>query len=55
MQDVLIAVLEAIKRSTGVAAAVVLGRLVFGEPVTATKLLACSLMTAGTVLVVGLA
>jgi drug/metabolite transporter (DMT)-like permease len=54
MQFVLIAVLEAIKRSTGVAAAVVLGKLVFGEPITTTKVLACSLMAVGTVLVVGL-
>jgi len=54
MQSVIIAVLEAIKRSTGVVAAVVLGRVVFDEPITASKLLACSLMAVGTVLVVGL-
>lgn len=54
MQDVLIAALEALKRSVGVAAAIVLGRLVFAEPVTATKIVACVLMAAGTVLVVGL-
>jgi drug/metabolite transporter (DMT)-like permease len=54
MQDVLVAVLEAMKRSTGVVAAVVLGRLVFSEPVTATKLVACALMACGTVLVLDL-
>jgi drug/metabolite transporter (DMT)-like permease len=54
MQDVLIAVLEALKRSVGVGAAIVLGRIVFAEPITPVKLLACGLMAAGTVLVVGL-
>ncbi len=54
MQDVLIAVLEALKRTVGVAAAIVLGRVVFAEPITPAKLVACGLMAAGTVLVVGL-
>jgi len=54
IQDIIIAVIEAIKRSTGVVAAVVFGRLVFGESIGPTKLFACALMGVGTVLVLDL-
>lgn len=51
MQDVEVATLEAVKRTLGMAAAIVLGRAVFSEPITARKLGAVALMGAGTLLV----
>ncbi len=43
--------LEALKRTVGLASAVVLGRVMFGEPVTARGLLAVAMMAAGVVAV----
>jgi len=51
MQDVDVAVLEAIKRTLGMAAAIALGRVVFAEAVTPRKLAAVALMAFGTLLV----
>lgn len=44
--------IETIKRGTGMAAAILFGRLVFHEPVNPAKLAAVALMTAGVALVV---
>ncbi len=51
MQDVAVAALEAVKRTLGMGAAIALGRVAFGEAITARKLLAVALMAAGTLLV----
>lgn len=53
MQGISVASLEAIKRTLGMAAAVVLGRLVFGEAITRRKVVAVVTMAIGTVLVLG--
>jgi drug/metabolite transporter (DMT)-like permease len=53
MQDVDVAVLEAVKRTVGMLAAIVLGRLAFAEPITARKLGAVATMTTGALLVLG--
>jgi drug/metabolite transporter (DMT)-like permease len=53
MQDVDVAVLEAVKRTVGMIAAIVLGRAAFAEPITVRKLGAVALMTAGALLVTG--
>jgi drug/metabolite transporter (DMT)-like permease len=46
--------IEVIKRGTGMGSAVILGRLAFGEPLTARKWIAVALLTLGVALVVGL-
>ena len=46
--------IEVVKRGTGMASAVVLGRFVFGEPLNGRKGLAVVLLTLGVALVVGL-
>jgi len=46
--------IEVVKRGTGMASAVLLGRLVFGEPLDGRKGLAVLLLTLGVALVVGL-
>lgn len=51
LQTVLIGVVETVKRGIGNAMAVALGRAIFGEPVTATKVVAVLLMAAGVGLV----
>jgi drug/metabolite transporter (DMT)-like permease len=51
MQGVDVAVLEAVKRTLGMAAAIALGRVVFAEAVTGRKLAAVALMAFGTLLV----
>jgi len=51
IQLLLVALVETIKRAVGMTAAVAVGRVRFGEPVTAPKLAAIALMTAGTALV----
>lgn len=52
IQTVLVSLMEAIKRAIGVLASVLSGRLLFGEPITRHKLLACVLMAVGVVLLV---
>lgn len=52
VQHLLVGVLEAIKRAIGITMSVVVGRLMFGEPVTRAKLLAVALLLAGTVAIV---
>lgn len=51
LQTVLIGVVETVKRGIGNALAVVMGRAIFGEPVTAAKIVAVLLMAAGVGLV----
>lgn len=51
MQSISVAALEAIKRTLGMAAAVVLGRLVFRETITRHKVIAVAMMAGGTLLV----
>lgn len=51
MQAISVAALEAIKRTLGMAAAVILGRLVFREPITRHKVVAVAMMATGTLLV----
>lgn len=46
--------IEVVKRGTGMASAVLLGRFVFGEPLNGRKLAAVALLTLGVALVVGL-
>ncbi|MEM6730377.1 MAG: EamA family transporter [Myxococcota bacterium] len=46
-----VAVVEAIKRSVGMLGALVMGRIAFGEKMTARKLIVVAVMTAGVVLV----
>ena len=46
--------IEVVKRGTGMASAVLLGRLVFGEPLNGRKVMAVVLLTLGVALVVGL-
>lgn len=48
-----VSLVESVKRGIGNTVAVVLGRTVFGEPVTASKVAAVLLMAAGVVLVAG--
>ncbi len=48
LQWLWVAVLETLKRAFGVLGSIVLGRAVFGEPITGRKLVAASLMVAGT-------
>lgn len=50
IQHVLISQLETIKRAIGLVAAIVLGKLVFGEPITRVKTAAIVVMVAGVVL-----
>jgi len=52
IQDIDVAVIEAVKRTVGMVAALALGRAVFGEPLTSRKLVAVAMMAAGTVLVI---
>ena len=47
MQQVWVGLVETLKRGLGNVSAVVLGRAIFGEPVTLRKLLAVGLMAAG--------
>ncbi len=49
-QLMLVALVETLKRAVGIAASVLFGRALFGEAVTAPKLVAIALMAAGTVL-----
>jgi drug/metabolite transporter (DMT)-like permease len=51
MQSISVAALEAIKRTLGMAAAVILGRLVFREAITPHKVVAVAMMATGTLLV----
>jgi len=51
MQDVDVAVLEAVKRTLGMIAAIVLGRTAFAEPITLRKLGAVAMMSSGALLV----
>ena len=51
MQQVWVGLVETMKRGLGNVSAVVLGRVVFGEPVTLRKLLAVGLMAAGVALI----
>lgn len=51
IQQVLVALVETLKRAVGMTAAVVVGRIVFDEPVGVAKALAIALMAAGTALV----
>ncbi len=46
--------IEVLKRGTGMASAVVLGRVLFGEPLSARKWIAVALLTLGVGLVIGL-
>jgi multidrug transporter EmrE-like cation transporter len=46
--------IEVVKRGTGMASAVVVGRYVFGEPLNGRKVVAVVLLTLGVALVVGL-
>ena len=46
--------IEVIKRGTGMGSAVILGRVAFGEPLSARKWIAVALLTLGVALVVGL-
>ncbi|MFO7564619.1 MAG: DMT family transporter [Enhygromyxa sp.] len=50
VQLILVSQLETLKRALGLIGAVVFGRLVFGEPITARKIAAILLMVAGVVL-----
>jgi drug/metabolite transporter (DMT)-like permease len=52
LQTLWVAVLETLKRAFGVLGSVVLGRVLFAEPVTGRKLAAGALMIAGTALLV---
>jgi drug/metabolite transporter (DMT)-like permease len=52
VQHLLAGVVEAIKRAVGIVVAVLAGRLVFGEPLSAAKLVAVALMSIGTALIV---
>jgi drug/metabolite transporter (DMT)-like permease len=49
----LVAVVETVKRAIGVLAAVVVGKVVFGEPITALKLGAVAAMVGGVALLLG--
>ena len=46
--------IEVVKRGTGMASAVLVGRFVFGEPLNGRKVMAVVLLTLGVALVVGL-
>ncbi len=50
LQWLWVAVVETLKRGLGVVGSVVLGRLIFGEPITSRKLAAIGLMVGGTAL-----
>jgi multidrug transporter EmrE-like cation transporter len=50
LQWLWVAVLETLKRAFGVVGSVLLGRVIFGEPITGPKLAAMALMVAGTTL-----
>ncbi|MEM6959770.1 MAG: EamA family transporter, partial [Myxococcota bacterium] len=52
IQLLFVGLVETIKRAIGVAAAVLLGRMLFAEPVTPHKLASVALIVAGTVLLV---
>lgn len=52
IQLVLVALVETIKRAVGMTMSVLVGRALFGEPVTAAKLVAVALMVAGTAAIV---
>ena len=50
VQHILVSQLETLKRAIGLVGAIVLGKLVFGEPITRVKTAAIVLMVAGVVL-----
>jgi drug/metabolite transporter (DMT)-like permease len=50
VQHILVSQLETIKRAIGLVSAIVLGRLVFGEPITRVKTTAIVVMVAGVIL-----
>ncbi len=52
VQFLLVGVLEAVKRAVGITMSVVVGRLMFDEPITSAKLVAMALMIAGTAAIV---
>jgi drug/metabolite transporter (DMT)-like permease len=52
LQHVFVAVIESLKRAIGLASSVIVGRLLFKEPVTPWKLVAVALMAIGTSVIV---